>query len=362
MFKQVKKYPNSPDYIINNNDVILLSPSKESIFIKNQDKILATLPIEEHAGNIFLIHDFLVWQDMFGRTKIWDKKNMDLVFEELDIEKELHIKPFEFTDNEIILCTLQESDSKKHKILNLRTFREEQLDGLAFIILIKDDRIIHKKRNRNIICHNIEGEKQWDISISGSFTLSDGNLKDIELAHLLGTTDNTLWLKLNSFEIWGINIETGEIIHQIPQNNLVLDGIHIEKGIFLNLPVGTKHQLIPERGQIVGLDGTHFSSMDITQNEVTRNYFTIERTLNRFQGTASFRYTAFPYWNQYLFFCDDQQAKLGVFDMDTHEVVWSHQLDIPKEGIAQILEMQYADPYWYVLDRYNTLHIFEREC
>jgi hypothetical protein len=55
------------------------------------------------------------------------------------------------------------------------------------------------------------------------------------------------------------------------------------------------------------------------------------------------------------------EAKIGIFDRNKKEVIWSRSLGIDKEGIAQILEMKMDGDKWYVLDRYNTLHVFEKE-
>ena len=75
---------------------------------------------------------------------------------------------------------------------------------------------------------------------------------------------------------------------------------------------------------------------------------------------SNYRNYSFPIDEQFIYFCDDRQGKIGVFDRDKKEVVWSYELDMERDGIAQILEMKYADNRWYVLDRSDTLHIFER--
>ena len=69
----------------------------------------------------------------------------------------------------------------------------------------------------------------------------------------------------------------------------------------------------------------------------------------------------FPFDQHHIYFCDDQQGKIGLFDRAKKEVVWSKELEMEHDGIAQILEVEYADNKWYVLDRNDTLHVFERE-
>jgi len=76
---------------------------------------------------------------------------------------------------------------------------------------------------------------------------------------------------------------------------------------------------------------------------------------------SSYRNYDFPAEGNYIYFCDDRQGMIGVFDRKKQEVVWNYELEMKKDGISQILDMRYVNNRWYVLDRNDTLHIFEKK-
>jgi hypothetical protein len=120
-------------------------------------------------------------------------------------------------------------------------------------------------------------------------------------------------------------------------------------------------QLDENKGEIIGLRDKYFFIIDLKELNPTRKYINVGGSMDAFNITSSYRNQTFPYDKQFIYFCDDRQGKIGVFDRDKKEVVWSYKLEMEKDGVAQILEMKYSNNRLYVLDRNNTLHIFEKE-
>jgi hypothetical protein len=177
-------------------------------------------------------------------------------------------------------------------------------------------------------------------------------VENLQIQYFLGIYNNILWIILSSEELTGINIESG---------NIEFNGINmvIKSGGITSIPRSI--QLDIQCGEITGFSNTFFTRINLNNNiNPVKEDYDLSTTMFKNQIEASF-IGDFPMDRQYIYFCDDRRGKIGILDRAKLEVVRSYELDMKKGGISQIREMKVAGNRWYVQDRHNTLHIFERE-
>lgn len=192
------------------------------------------------------------------------------------------------------------------------------------------------------------------------FITTDHSKSEDKIQNYIGLTGSILWIGLSSGRLLAIDIEKGSLEYQIgfKESNLPQFPFEVKEGDYL--PYGEFMQLDEEQNEIFGLRDKYFMQIDLSKPEPKREYFDLGKSVGVHKISSSYRNYALPYDDEFIYFCDDRQGKIGVFDRDKKEVVWSYELDMERDGIAQILEMKYANNRWYVLDRNDTLHIFER--
>jgi hypothetical protein len=180
------------------------------------------------------------------------------------------------------------------------------------------------------------------------------------IAHIIGVHKNTFWFGLTSGKLLALDIRTGILKHEIGFNESDLPVFQFQIKQDDYIPYGEFMQLNTKRDKIIGLRDKYFMYIDLKDQNPTRRYVEINRSMELHKISSIYSNYTFPSDENFIFFCDDRKGKIGVFDIVNLEVVWSYEIEMQKHGISQILDMKYVDNIWYVLDRNNTLHIFER--
>ena len=203
--------------------------------------------------------------------------------------------------------------------------------------------------------------RKWsfDIRPYANYTSFLNKSKSGIIDHFIGVYNDILWVAISSGKLLGIDISNGNLKHEIGVNEILQKE---ELNLLENSPIpwGAKMQLDQTSGEIIGLRGHYFMRIDLKAKKLTKEYFDISQTLDKHKIEASYSRTSFPIDNRYLYFCDDQSGKIGIFDRDKRKVVWSHQMDTFNQGITQIIDMKYQEDKWFILDRHNRLHIFQK--
>jgi hypothetical protein len=204
-------------------------------------------------------------------------------------------------------------------------------------------------------------ELLWDFNIAPHSRFNDSRQEIQEgiITNILGIHEDNLWLGISSGKLIELNIRTGKLERELglQESQFLNFNYSIKEGDYI--PWGDLMQLDKIKEQIIGLRDKYFMKIDLVNTQI-REYIDVGRSMNAFDINSSYRNYVFPSDENYIYFCDDRQGKIGVFDRNKLEVIWSHELEIEHDGIAQILEMKYEDNRWYVLDRNDVLHIFER--
>ena len=275
------------------------------------------------------------------------------------------VSPLQTTGS--FLAASRENGKKLIKLINkdFVSLWEKEIK-LGKTVHIDNDTLINTKylNDQVIIGYDLESfEELWNVDIAeyGQFKDIRQELQDGLITHVLGTFGDTVWFGVSSGSLMGVNIKTGELKHQLgfKDNDFPKFPFEVKEGDYL--PFGELMQLDEDKAEIIGLRDKYFIKVNLGQSEPRRKYIDVGQSMTAHKISSNYRNYSFPIDEQFIYFCDDRQGKIGVFDREKQEVTWSYELEIQKGGIAQILEMKYSNNRWFVLDRNDILHIFEKE-
>ncbi len=315
----------------------------------------------KYPGEIFTLSSFLIWQDGRGKSVVYDLTESSLVFSNSSENEKYTFRRIDLVEKGLLIVSRRLEGKKQTCLFRLkdRTFDQinfnitASVNGLHALDVDADF--------QEIRLVDLDGHIIWNYNITGEYFDLRKEEHKTNLVNIIGTYNDKLLLGLSSGEIEEINIGTGSLIKRLSSNGIDSSGFpfQIIKGDYI--PFGELMQLDENKGEIIGLRDKYFFSIDLKELNPTRKYINVGKSMDAFNITSSYRNHTFPCDKQFIYFCDDRQGKIGVFDRDKKEVVCSYELEMQKDGIAQILEMKYSNNRLYVLDRNNNLHIFEKE-
>ena len=349
-FKIIKKYNSVKSFDTYGDRLFYLTSDMK---IPNIPSIDLTKIGTKYPGAIFIIGTFLIWQDGRGKSLIYDLDTSSLIFRNENENAKYTFRRLDLMHKNLIVVNRRINGQKELCFfdINNRSFepvnREIQvsIDGGELMLNID-------KKSENIASINLEGKEYWSFSVSGKYVDIRGDEKKTIYMGTLGTYNGTLWVWLSSGELIGLDKKTGEFVKKI---GLETSNDNQE------FKFGGAMQIDPNTALLIGLWNKYYIEVDLNDASLPVKYTDLSESLESASMSISYRAHTFPYDSKSIYFCDDRQGKIGVFDRDKKEVVWSYELDMERDGIAQILEMKYVDNRWYLLDRNDTLHIFERE-
>jgi hypothetical protein len=232
-----------------------------------------------------------------------------------------------------------------------------------FIYWINNDYFIYKSSDLTIkVLNNISGKLLWEYTFTeNNYETLFKDIIKIGIQHILGIYNNILWIVLDNGELHGLDINTGEHMHTITYAvNDDEDKAFYNQYNITNL--GRYCQLDTEGGKIFGLRFQNYYEIDLNSSSPQRIKYDMSNEMSKHNMQADFMGYEWNTDGQEIFFCDTQKGIIAIFDRIEKKITWSYKLDIPKEGIGQIKDIQYKNNRLYVLDRYSTLHIFGREA
>lgn len=363
MFKILKKYK-ANKFLISDNQLVLLM--NDEVFLYKDDILKFHNTLNGNFTSIYQLHKegYLIRKD----------DNTALVLassnEKYQLSSFLEDTPVDDIDptGEYILYSTYlsyypiEVETKLIRIKDgITKFSSKELGHYIFI---KDVLIIVGKENMGFYqLPDLTLKSQIQIApYLNSFMTTDQSKSEDKIQNYIGLAGSVIWLGLSSGRLLAVNIEKGSLEYQIrsKESRFPEDfSYEVKDGDYL--PFGELMQLDEKKGEIFGLRDKYFMKIDLNNGEIRREYIDIGKSMEAHDMSSSYRSYTFPCDEQLIYFCDDRKGKIGVFDRLKQEVVWSYELEMERDGIAQILEMKYSGNRWYVLDRNNTLHIFERE-
>lgn len=300
----------------------------------------------DSSCSLYLIQNKLFKQSYRGELQIYDVEQKELLFMNNKDEHKLFILPGFIERNDSIYATQINGNKEEFGLYNFKskTFLSK-IKSVGTIVQQLSIGLNYGGSSSSIEAVSLpDGKLLWVFNASQKYQHS-GQDQPEEVSHFLGTYELELWFVLSSGKLIALSAETGELIHELNER---------EQGEMYTPLVQF------DKNQIIGLRGKCYLNIDLKNEKPQRVYTDVSLSMTAHTIESSYRNQLFPYDDDFIYFCDDRQGKIGAFDRKGLKVVWSYQLETEHEGIAQILEMKYAKDHWYVLDRHHILHIFER--
>lgn len=196
------------------------------------------------------------------------------------------------------------------------------------------------------------------------------------ITKIIGSHNDLIWVATMSGSIYAINIDTGKIIHDIknPDQEQVKN---IWKEKFLtgktqysikDIPVFTKSaafetsELDVKKNMIFGLRLFKYWEFNLDRpNESLRVVDMREHWKPKHYLGLSFVSNSLPFDDEYLYTCDSYNGIVLALNRKTMETEWSYEIDLePKGFLRKILTLYYHNNQLFVVDRENTLYVFEK--
>lgn len=338
--------------------------NKQPIVLRNDIKIsqLPDLNLEritsdkDYAGDIFILKNLLFWKDKYGKSLVYDLENNTPVYEYLPNQEIITFRRVDLIANGFLVASKKVNGIKSLFLYDLKkgVFKPFNVKLSLKARSIEDGESILdiNKASTELKKYDLEGKEHWSFSVSGKYVDIRGDEKQTIYMGALGLHDGVLWVWLSSGELIGLDEMSGELVKKIG-----IETTNNEQ----EFKFGGAMQIDTDTSSLIGLWSKYYIEVNLNDPSLSVKYTDLMESLESASMSISYRSHTFPYDAKSIYFCDDRQGKIGVFDRNKKEVVWSYELDMDRDGIAQILEMKYVDNRWYVLDRNDTLHIFERE-
>jgi hypothetical protein len=185
-----------------------------------------------------------------------------------------------------------------------------------------------------------------------------------------------IWIATFSGSIYAININTGEIIYDI-QNPDQEQVKNIWKEKFLTGKTQYSLKDVPAITKSIAFETSEF---DIKNNIIFGlNMFSYwEFSLNapsnslrvvdlskflkqkNYQG-LDFVSNSLPFDDEHIYTCESYEGIILAINRRTLEIDWSYEIDIEPQGLLRkILTLYYHNNQLFVVDRENTLYVFEK--
>lgn len=205
---------------------------------------------------------------------------------------------------------------------------------------------------------------QFDLSTLGEYVNDSGEKFKYEVEKFIGLVGNSLLVLLRQKEILVIDIETGDITQRMKTVDSFLGETIIESVSPHKLPFFiTLYFLREDRGVVYALfldalfeirrEGDSFKTRvfglksemekhDINPRQIGRNTF---------------------YFEDKIYFLEQEFGRFGILNVENKKIEYvSDAIEINGQGIGfdKLKEIQATTDKVYVLDKTNTLHIFEK--
>ena len=205
-------------------------------------------------------------------------------------------------------------------------------------------------------------DSKYDWYNLGSVYISERSVPiKAEIKKILGTFNEILWISLNSGRLLGLDIHTGDLRHDlaIPANFFAYISGYVNQ-----FDSAADSLLDEKRGIIFGLHLTYYWEINLINPENEYILYDISEQCNK-KLIGGNEIAADLVWrNEEIFFYQWSFAQdpsyVGIFNRNTRQITWTSR-ELGEEGIFKgVNKVEFSENRLYVLDRANTLHIFER--
>ena len=205
----------------------------------------------------------------------------------------------------------------------------------------------------------ITGEYEWEVDLGEKLGTYDS------IAKIVGVVDEVLWVISQRGILFGIEINTGELLY-----HLNYDNVESFKEIG-NVSAKYFYSLFDEANKkLIGIYRNQCWEIDLTKPTTGLQVFDLEAINPTYFSHPDFYFRG-SYWaapegvifdNDYIYFRDIEVATVGIMHRQTKKIEWHTRLNDQEPMVRDVInDIQVSDNKLYVLDSGGTLHIFEKE-
>lgn len=205
----------------------------------------------------------------------------------------------------------------------------------------------------------LTGEYEWEVDLGEKLGTYDS------IAKIVGVVDEVLWVISQRGILFGIEINTGELLY-----HLNYDNVESFKEIG-NVSAKYFYSLFDEANKkLIGIYRNQCWEIDLTKPTTGLQVFDLEAINLTYFSHPDFYFRG-SYWaapegvtfdNDYIYFRDIEVATVGIMHRQTKQIEWHTRLNDQEPMVRDVInDIQVPDNKLYVLDSGGTLHIFEKE-
>ncbi len=229
-------------------------------------------------------------------------------------------------------------------------------------LVIKKNRIYFHFHNKKIVCYEIRtGQTLWSFELDTKynwFAVNTDEERENDILKFVSTYDNNIWMCLGSGKLLAISSETGKAKYYLTSPtkfiNKQFDFPDEEVGVF---GYGTQFDI--SQSIIFGSISTYYGEVDL--KSPLDEYFMYDISTSCKQHKIQMdRMVGFE-GDEIYFYEGGSNNRFGVFSRSKKEIIWSSEIPEAKDQFPAIKKMEYSNSKLYILDYFDTLHIFEKE-
>ncbi|MCB0521633.1 MAG: PQQ-like beta-propeller repeat protein [Lewinellaceae bacterium] len=201
------------------------------------------------------------------------------------------------------------------------------------------------------------GEKSWsyDLNAFPSWKDYNGTNKDTEVSIPIGIYDNKLFIGLTNGKVLVIETKSGKELALINHPSFSWDDYNVN--IF---PETSSMKINHQYRKIVGLKKWYYWEIDPVTLKVIHFDLSNDFVQNKIECSSGSKGKDFIMDENYIYFIDKANGKIGIFDIITHSLVWRFDFLFQNERRIFPMEIQQGGSWLCVLDNTNSLHVFDR--
>ena len=206
---------------------------------------------------------------------------------------------------------------------------------------------------------------QFYLGSFGEYVNDWGEKFPYEVEQFIGVLGSNLLVLLNQKELLALEIHSGKINQRLQyvdslEGDSVLALDEKNKLKYYN----TNYFVEEEKNIVYALFEDVLFEINAAQPTITTTAYGLKNEYDKYQINPYKVSSKTFYYDQKIYFLDQEQGRFGILDLPTRSIVYvSDPIVILGEGLGfdKLKEIQVAENKVYVLDKTNTLHIFEKE-
>lgn len=224
------------------------------------------------------------------------------------------------------------------------------------------DLLIETIKNGFALTNLATGLPSWDFKIieekyswnqKSPYEHQEPTLVKAEITRVIGVYQNTVWTMLNSGRLLGLDEQTGNINFDLtyPINfSIFFPDLDTPSWLVKNT------HLDSDAGKLFGIYNHYYWELDLTNPLETYILYDVKESCQRHQILLNF----LGDWNrnEIYFWEGSINNKVGVFSRKAKQVIWSTAIEEVVGKFPAIRKVDYQSNHLYVLDHFNSLHIF----